>query len=406
MKLDLSKPRCGQGHPGRPRRAVSRRRAGRAYIRVQRGTKSWAIRYTVEGVKRQKTLPLTQPYRVARDLARELRLEAKRGRDVVAERREELSVKRVQERASRERSRRTLDKLIDLYLADAADKLRPATLSEATRFLRKAVVPLHDCDAAELDQRTVAPVLATIAAERGRTSANRAKAYLSCCLTFGVTAGMIDRNQLIGTKKPQNETPRDRTLSEAEIRALWLASDPAADYGAITRLLLLLGQRRDEVGAMRWSELDLDRAMWSISGERTKNKRAHLVPLPAQAVAILVPRGRTEGRDAVFGRSDGDGFAGWSKCKSALDAAVSFGKAWVVHDLRRTAITGMAEIGIAPHIVEAVVNHVSGSKSGVAGVYNRATYLPEKTAALQRWADHVERIVSGEHGANVVAFGR
>ena len=248
------------------------------------------VRYAIDGVKRQKTLPLTQPYRQARDLARELRLEARRGRDVVAERRGDLTAKRDNERAARERSRRTLAKLIDLYLADVAAKLRPATLSEATRFLRKALAPLHEYDADELDQRRVAPVLSAIAAERGRTSANRAKAYLSCALTFGVTAGLVDRNQLIGTRKPQAETPRDRTLSEAEIRAVWSATDQTTDYGAIVRLLLLLGQRRDEVGGLRWSELDLVRGMWSIPAERTKNKRGHLVPLPAQVLTILASR--------------------------------------------------------------------------------------------------------------------
>ena len=268
------------------------------------------------------------------------------------------------------------------------------------------LAPLHDHDAAELDQRSVAPVLTAIAAERGRTSANRAKAYLSCCLTFGVTAGLIDRNQLIGTRKPQNETPRDRVLSDTELSAVWKVADPSTDYGAILRLLMLTGQRRDEAGGMRWAELDLVRALWTIPAARTKNKRTHLVPMPKQAVAILAVVPRIEGRDAVFGRSDGESFSGWSKAKARLDAVVNFATPWVVHDLRRTVVTGMAEIGIVPHVIEAVVNHVSGHKSGVAGIYNRATYLPEKIAALQRWADHVDRIVAGTAADNVVAFGR
>jgi integrase len=376
------------------------------YVRVQRGSKSWAVRYTVDGTKRQKTLPLSQGYRAARDLARELRLEAKRGRDVVAERREEMAAKREQERAERDRSLRLLGKLVDLYIADAETKLRPATMREVKRYLTTALAPLHDHDADRLEARTVAAILADIANERGRTSANRARSYLSACLSHGVSIGMLERNVLIGTKRPQPEQRRDRVLSESELRAVWLASDAATDYGCIVRLLLLLGQRREEVGSMLWSELDLERALWRLPGSRTKNHRPHDVPLPSQAVAILAARSRLEGRDAVFGRNkDGDGFSGWSNCKRDLDAAVNL-PGWKLHDLRRSVVTHMAEIGVDPSVIEAVVNHISGARAGVAGIYNRATYATPKRAALQHWADYVDRIVAGERAENVVAFGR
>jgi integrase len=217
---------------------------------------------------------------------------------------------------------------------------------------------------------------------------------------------MLERNVLIGTKRPQPEQRRDRVLSESELRAVWLASDPATDFGAIVRLLILLGQRREEVGGMLWSELDLDRALWRLPGSRTKNHRLHDVPLPTQAVAILAACRRLEARDAVFGRSrHGDGFGGWSNCKRELDAAVNL-PVWKLHDLRRSAVTHMAEIGVDPSIIEAVVNHISGARAGVAGVYNHAKYATPKRAALQRWADHVDRIVAGEVAGNVVAFAR
>jgi hypothetical protein len=115
---------------------------------------------------------------------------------------------------------------------------------------------------------------------------------------------------------------------------------------------------------------------------------------------------RIAGRDAVFGRSkDGTGFSGWSKAKAELDATTSL-PAWHLHDLRRSVVTHMAEIGVEPSIIEAVVNHISGARAGVAGTYNRATYAIPKRAALQRWADHLDRIVAGESAGNVVAFGR
>jgi integrase len=225
-------------------------------------------------------------------------------------------------------------------------------------------------------------------------------------LSFGVATGLIERNILIGTKRPQPEQQRDRVLDEAELRAVWLASDPSSDYGAIIRLLLLTGQRREEVGGMRWPELDLDRARWTLPPERTKNRRPHHIPLSKQAVAILAARPRIEGREAVFGRSDGKGFSGWSKCKQRLDADVALARPWVVHDLRRTVVTGMAEIGVAPHVIEATVNHVSGHKGGVAGIYNRATLMPERKVALQRWADHLDGIMTGNGAGTIVAFGR
>ena len=406
MRLDLSKPDVVKAIPLDRDGLFPDDAQDGLYLRTQRGAKSWVVRYTVDGTKRQKTLPLSQPYKEARDLARELRLEAKRGRDVVAERREDLAAKRAAERADRERERRALRRLIDAYLADAADKLRPATLRETTRFLRVVLAPLHDADADRLEVRTVAAVLADVARERGRTSANRARSYLSACLSYGVSIGMLERNVLIGTKRPQPERQRDRTLTEAELRAVWLASDPATDFGTIVRLLILTGQRREEVGGMRWSELDLDRALWRLPGERTKNHRPHDVPLPSQAVALLASRKRVGERDAVFGRSiKGEGFGGWSQCKRALNAALALPE-WHLHDLRRSTVTHMAEIGIEPAVVEAAVNHISGVRAGVAGVYNRSTLAGPKRAALQRWADHVDLIVSGEQASNVVEFGR
>ena len=235
-------------------------------------------------------------------------------------------------------------------------------------------------------------------------AANRARSYLSMALSFGVLRGLLERNACAGIKAIRKEQARERVLADAELRAIWHAVAPETDYGAIVRLLVLLGQRRDEVAGIRRSELDLDRALWRLPGERTKNGRAHDVPLPAQAVAILASREPRPDRDLVFGGRKGP-FSGWSQAKRRLDAALAL-PAWTLHDVRRTVVTGMVEVGIAPHVVEAVVNHISGHKSGVAGVYNRASYATEKRAALQRWADHVKRIVSGEPTDKVVIFGR
>ena len=176
------------------------------------------------------------------------------------------------------------------------------------------------------------------------------------------------------------------------------------DYGAIVRLLILTGQRREEVGGMLQSEIDTAGALWRIGAERTKNGLPHEVPLSAPALAVLrgLRRRKDTGdeRDLVFGSRDGP-FSGWSKAKSALDARLTgaLGRvpaAWRLHDIRRTVATGMADLGVQPHVIEAVLNHISGHKAGVAGVYNRSTYATEKRAALDMWADHVTTL--GEAG--------
>ena len=191
----------------------------------------------------------------------------------------------------------------------------------------------------------------------------------------------------------RNETTRARVLTDDELKAVWKACDDT-DHAAIVKLLLLTGQRAAEIGSLRWDEVKDDRI--ELPGQRTKNKRPHTVPLSDPAKAIL-DRFRKVGRVHVFGRDDAAGFRGWGVSKQRLDERIAKAgaplTAWVVHDLRRTAATRMAELGVQPHIVEAVLNHVSGHKSGVAGIYNRATYDREKRAALNLWAEHVLAVV-------------
>ncbi len=204
------------------------------------------------------------------------------------------------------------------------------------------------------------------------------------------------------SREAANGFSRRRSLS-----AIWRASGDD-DYGRIVRLLLLTAQRRDEVGSMQWTELDTISGLWTLPGARTKNHREHLLPLVPAALALLPPR--RNGRDYLFGdgpRRGGDphrGFSGWSKSKAALDERIAeaLGKPlphWTVHDLRRSASTVMADrLGVLPHIVEAILNHVSGHRAGVAGVYNRARYAAEMREALERWAQHVAALPAQKPG--------
>jgi integrase len=187
-----------------------------------------------------------------------------------------------------------------------------------------------------------------------------------------------------------------------ELAAVWRACDASA-HGAVVRLLILTGQRRTEIGGLRFGEIGNGAIV--LPRSRTKNKRPHAIPLSAPAQAILAGW-PAQGSDFVFGPQP---FSSWSRGKSLLDAALAQAGAqlapWTLHDLRRSAATGMAEIGIAPHIIEAILNHISGHKAGVAGVYNKAAYEKEKRAALAMWADHVMAAVE-DRDATVVPMRR
>lgn len=198
------------------------------------------------------------------------------------------------------------------------------------------------------------------------------------------------------------EATSDRVLSDDELRALWLAL-PDSHWGTIVKLLMLTGQRRNEISNLRWSEIDLDRGMIRFPKDRVKNGREHVVPMSPAVRGLIEAQAVRDRRDLIFGEGVG-GFSGWAAAKAKLDQDIAAPKpmaSWRLHDLRRTVATRMAEspgdggLGVAPHVVEAVLNHVSGHKAGVAGIYNWAKYEAEKTAALALWAEHVAQIMTG-----------
>ena len=195
-------------------------------------------------------------------------------------------------------------------------------------------------------------------------------------------------------------------LDSAEIATLWPAFDKLGyPFGPAFKLLLLTGARRTEVGAMTWAELDLDENMWRLPGERTKNAKPHLVPLSSVARAIIDELPQMDGSPYVFTINGRAPIRGFARAKERLDQ-ISGVTGWVTHDLRRTLVTDMAEMGVDPHVIEAAVNHTS-NRSGVAGVYNRASYLPQRTAALEAWAQRVMAVVSGKKAnSNVIDLPR
>lgn len=246
----------------------------------------------------------------------------------------------------------------------------------------------------------VATRLRSISQESGHVTADRARASLSAMINWSIREGMVEHNPVLATNKYAGRVERDRVLSDSELGEIWAACLDD-DYGNIVKLLMLLPARRQEIADLAWQELDLAKQVWTLPPTRSKNNRSHAMPLGDIAWSILHAVRSRGGRDLLFGRSRG-GFSGWSKSKAALDAriltnrlmtnAMSQPLAWRLHDLRRTCATRLAELGVPPHVIEALLNHISGHKSGVAGVYNRATYEPDKKNALTRWETHLRQL--------------
>ena len=295
---------------------------------------------------------------------------------------------------------------MDSFLAWQKPQLRTSSYRDNNRYLKQLWKPLHALHLRDIGRNDVSARLRRIAEENGPTTADRARAALSAFFTWAAKDGLCDVNPVSGTNKAAELKSRERVLSDEELKIIWHAS-PDSDYGRIVRLLMSTGQRREEIGGLRWPEVDKANRLIRLPGDRTKNHKAHDVPLAKAALAILNAQPVRDGREFVFGdgpRSNaqddeapaGGGFQGWSKSKDALDAKTIGMKPWRLHDLRRTMATRMGDLGIHPHIVEAVLNHVSGHKAGVAGIYNRALYAEEKAAALDLWAKHIDRLVSGQ----------
>jgi integrase len=354
-------------------------------VRVRSNSKAWRIQYRAHGKQHSESLGDIRKVSLedARKIAKKRFAAIELGIDPSAEKaKARLTVN----------TALTLGAVVTRYLEAKRNMLRPATLSAATLHLTNHWKPFAHRPLAAITRADVAAQLQTLTKERGKVAAARARTNLSALYAWSIAEGLADVNVVDGTNRPdEGVASRSRVLNEQELVGVWNACGDD-DGGRVIKLLILLGCRKTEIGSLLWREVDLDKGVLAVSGSRTKNHHTLTLAPPSVALELLraTPRG---GGEHVFGRH---GFVSWSDLKAELDTRSGV-SGWTLHDLRRSTATHMADIGIQPHVIEEILNHRSGHKGGIAGIYNRSSYERETKIALALWATRLVALAEGRN---------
>ena len=302
------------------------------------------------------------------------------GRDLAAEKRaarKRMTVDRVEE-------------LLEAYITQYVSRNRSAR--GISQMLRRELASWSSRSIHEICKRDVIEVIAAVEQRGASIAANKTLKAIKTFLRWCVGRAVLDHSPAEGIPLPTKEVPRDRVLTDDELaRVVIAARNIGGPYGGIVELLALTGQRREEAARCVWEEIDFHSRTWTLPNLRTKNAKPHVVHLSDQAIAVL-SQAKRQGK-LVFSVAGTHWFQDFSNAKRELDA-LSGVNGWRLHDLRRTCVSGMAGLGVAPHVADKILNHQSGSISGVAAVYQRHQFLAERKEALERWGTHVAQIVS------------
>ncbi len=405
--------------PGAARREIPDGKIGGLYYVVQpSGATSWALRYRHLGKPRKLTIGSGAiPLADARNLAREALVKIARGDNPAAEK----VAARESAKAAEKQASDLVEKVVASFLERyAMKKCKATTWGEYKRILENNVAtPWRGRRLGELTRADVHELLDGIIDRGAAVQANRTFAALRTMSNWALERGVIDRNPCAGLKAPTQETSRERVLTDEEIRLAWLAFEKVGwPFGRLGQLLLLTGARRDEVAEAKWSELDMDHKLLILPPARMKAKEAHEIPLPEKAMEIIasLPKVAAKGKEPefLFTTSGERPVSGFSKGKAHIDRLIAElvhaeqgdeaaePAHWVFHDLRRTVATNLQKLGVRLEVTEAVLGHVSGSRGGIVGIYQRHKFADEKRAALEAWARKLDAIVSGKPGENVI----
>jgi integrase len=351
--------------------------------------KTWTVQFRFGKQQKRASFDVSKfTAEAARKLAKDYLAQVQLGSDPTAER------DRLRKAASA--ITLTLGDAAARYLDAKRDVLRPSSFKSTARHFNTHWAPMCPRPLAEIKRAEIAARLQEIIKQYGRTAAARARSALNSLFAWSLREGLCELNPVIGTNDPGQGQARERVLSDRELAAVWNACRDD-DFGRIVKLLILTGCRRDEIGSLKWSEIDGD--VMTIAAARSKNRKAHSLTLPGTALDILQSAPHRDGRDFVFGQRGG-GFARWGHHTTALRTRLGEMPAFVLHDLRRSFRTGLGKLGIPPHIAELAINH---TRSGIEAVYDKHRYEREIASALAQWAAHVAAIIEGRDG-NVVAL--
>jgi integrase len=390
------------------------------------GRKSWVVMGRVDGKAVMTTLGTTAKISLAdaRDKARAAFLQMGAGTRPLEERRaaerEREAAEMATKVAAREATEGQFAAVAARFLAEHVDRnCGPKYAREYRRIIEHDVLPRWgDRPIRSITKHDVNALLDAKAARRERplkghiggaaVQSNRTLTRLRTLFAWAAARGLINTDPTTGVLSRAKERPRDRVLSDPEIRLFWDCAERAGwPFSGILRLLLLTAQRETEVAGMTWAELNLAERTWTIPGRRTKNGKAHVVHLSEAAVEVIEVLPRVGSSALVFPSRNGTTVSTFGRAKTRIDAAMAAETGseiapWVLHDVRRTATTIMARLGIAPHVADKVLNHSSGTIRGVAAIYNQHQYLDERKAALEALGRFVETLVRPGGAGNVV----
>jgi integrase len=368
------------------------------YLVVQStGTRSWALRYRRPD---RKTAKLT------------LGSASKDGLTLAAARHAAAAARHRLEQGEDPASRRQVKLAAPTYRYEIGDsvaawagsflelharrKNRDSTARAAERIFNRLVLPAwRGRSIHSIRRRDVIDLVEQIATDRPYL-ANRTLGVLSKFFNWLCARDVLAVSPAAGVERPHREEVRNRTLSDAELRALWLACEGDGPFGQALRLLILCGARRNEISRLSWVEIDEERRVWVLPRARSKNGRPHAIPLSSQAWAIIRNMPRFADCDYVFTADGCAPVIGWAKAKSRISLKAGIAEeSWRLHDLRRSVAAGMARLGTSVPVIEKALNHQSGVFRGIVSTYQTHDYADEIHIALQRWGDHVEQIVGG-----------
>jgi integrase len=364
---------------------------------MKTGRKSYIVRGRLGQEQLTDTLGTTlliPRVETARQRARKWLLLVQEGQDPRAIRRAKVE----QEKIEAEAATNTVAKLADEYLEYSKTKHRASTHQETARLLRRflALSGLADRPAAAITRRDINAFNNELQdGQPGRIERSNMILALSRAFTWAIKRDRcgVESNPCINIELKKAGS-RSRVLSDTEIRTFWSAADQLGyPAGPLLKLLLVLGQRLNEVGRATWSEIDLERKVWELPAERVKNKTAHSVPLSPLAISILASLPRFKDCDFLFTANGDRAFTGYHYAKTVVARAMN-DDTWTLHDLRRSMTSHMQQLQVPIWVTESCLNHVAGSRSGVTGIYNRYNYWNERIDAMQRWSAKLEELIS------------